>query len=429
MSTAATDLIMPAPLVSALAEEIAKKLATCPIQETLTFGELFRQYFEKHVKVKLKNSDNAKYFYSAHGSKWANAQVHQIKRKDLQAWVDELGETSQSSATRALNMMSAIINWGIKKELLPNMDNPCKGVERFRMASREKFLVPRELVTFNLSLNQEPPIMRDFFHLCLFTGARRGNILAMKWEDIDFDLATWTIPASCFKNGTSHIVPLTQDALEVLWRRRKGGNHPTWVFPSPHTRSSASGHMEDPKRAFHRICKRAGLGNIRIHDLRRTLASYMAMGGSSPYHIARMLGHRDMRATSVYARLDVGTVRDAAQAVCERWQSITALPASYSAQDDQVLKDRQAEQPQEVKKPLRLPCQISSVDQVQIEAKILMCLKTGGSTKSDFYSKIGSQFKVRQADMSRILAEMEARQLIEKTKTDAGYFRYRIKDP
>lgn len=423
MSTAAHDLTMSEPMISALADQIAKKLSVSPIQETITFGELYRHWFEKHVMVKHKNAANAKYFYSAHGPRWENVQIHQMRRKDIQAWVDELGQESQSAATRALNMVSAIINWGIKRELVPAMDNPCKGVDRFQIASREKFLVPQELVVFNLSLNQEPPVMRDFFHLCLFTGARRGNVLAMKWADIDFDLATWTISAAEFKNGASHIIPLTQDALDALLRRRKTVNNSPWVF---HSRSSASGHMEDPKGAFRRICQRAGLKNVRIHDLRRTLASYMAMGGSSPYAIARMLGHRDMRATTVYARLDVGTVRDAAQAVHERWQNILALPVSTNALGDQTGEANQAARFEDAKEPLRLPCHISKADQIQIEAKIIMCLKSGGSTKSDFYSKLGSQFKVRQADMSRILEEMQDRQLIGKSLTDGGYFRYSL---
>ncbi|MDR0680067.1 MAG: tyrosine-type recombinase/integrase [Puniceicoccales bacterium] len=72
---------------------------------------------------------------------------------------------------------------------------------------------------------------------------------------------------------------------------------------------SRSGHTEDPKAAWGRILKRAGLENLRIHDLRRTMASYQAIMGSSLAIIGRSLGHKSPQCTAIYARLSNAPVR------------------------------------------------------------------------------------------------------------------------
>lgn len=278
------------PLAASIAAHVIKNLTT-PVGNTMTFGELFNLYFERHVKIMCKNQDNAYYFFKVHGPRWRDVQVHQIARKDVRAWHDELGSVSQTAANKALNALSAILNWGMNTDVIPVMANPCKGVRRFAENSRTRFLAPKELVKLNEALSLESPQMRNFFLLTLLTAARKSNVLAMRWDDISFDLATWSIPANEFKNGAPHVVPLTEDAMAILARRRGSGTRSPWVFPG----DGETGHIVEPKRAWSRVIERAGLQDVHIHDLRRTLASYMAIKGQSPYVIARMLGHRDMR--------------------------------------------------------------------------------------------------------------------------------------
>jgi len=107
------------------------------------------------------------------------------------------------------------------------------------------------------------------------------------------------------KNGTAMVIPLVGMALEVL-KAREGSGSP-WVFPA----HSASGHMRDPKRAWHVLLQDAGLEDLRIHDLRRSLGSWAAIQGASLAIIGAALGHKSQDATRIYARLTVDLVRDA----------------------------------------------------------------------------------------------------------------------
>jgi integrase len=183
-------------------------------------------------------------------------------------------------------------------------------VEKIKLQSRKRFLFPDELARFRHSLEQERPDLRDFFWLLLLTGARRGNVQAMEWREINTDLQIWMIPPHKHKNGEEHIIALTDPCLAILARQRLAA-HPEsrYVFPS----RSKTGHLVEPKRAWQRIIKRADLTDLRIHDLRRTLGSYMAIKGHSLPMIGQALGHKDARSTQVYARLYLDPVRKAVE--------------------------------------------------------------------------------------------------------------------
>ena len=98
-----------------------------------------------------------------------------------------------------------------------------------------------------------------------------------------------------------------RETLEILDRRRTRYGSGEWVFPA----NSKTGHIIDPKSAWKRVCERANLKDLRIHDLRRTLGSWQAAAGATETVIGRSLGHAaGSRATSVYARLNLTTVRE-----------------------------------------------------------------------------------------------------------------------
>ena len=83
-------------------------------------------------------------------------------------------------------------------------------------------------------------------------------------------------------------------------------------------RTSASGHYEEPKRAWHSLLKRAGIENLRLHDLRRTLGSYQAINGSSLQIIGKSLGHKSMQSTQVYARLMNDPIRQSTNSAIDK---------------------------------------------------------------------------------------------------------------
>lgn len=409
------------PLLASFAEKIVSRLAPAPAPvESMTFGELFSLYFEQRIEQRTRDTRNARYFFSLYGRRWSDIPVHEITRKSVQAWLDELGPKGQIAANRALDVMRATINWGMYRELIPISNNPCVKVERFKQRSRKRFAAPEELIRLKEALDEESDLMRDFFWMCLLTGARRGNVQSMTWTEIDFDLSTWTIPAEKFKTGDTHTLPLNSLALSILHRRWRVRGESRWVFPSPKTAKCIS----QPKTAWKRILKRSGISDLRIHDLRRTMGSYLAINGANQYVIAQMLGHKDVRSTAIYARLNLAAVRKAAEAVSENWQALLAEPTKEAA----TTRLLEVKRPEPMRlldaQPKNADIQITGADQVIVEGKILLAIRAGGTTKKCFYRKIGAHFRINSMEMERILNEMVEKRLIEHHRDDLGAHRY-----
>lgn len=186
-------------------------------------------------------------------------------------------------------------------------NNPCLTVERFPEKSRERFLLPDEMKPFMVALKAEPPLWRDFWLLCLFTGARRGNVAAMQWSEVDTNSSIWYLPGEKLKNGLPLAIVLPPQAVAILTARQddRGDSPSPYVFPS----DSGAGHIRDPRKSWARVTKAAGTPDLHPHDLRRSLGSWQALAGSSLAIIGASLGHSDLKSTQVYARLLLDPVR------------------------------------------------------------------------------------------------------------------------
>jgi integrase len=142
----------------------------------------------------------------------------------------------------------------------------------------------------------------------------------MRWEDIDLGAAIWTIPAHVAKNKTATPIPLTTPAVKLLQERLDHSAGEPWVFPSP----VGSRHLVGLTKAWMRVLRRAGIQDLRIHDLRRSVGTAMARAGASPHIIATGLGHRSIASARTYVRL---AGEDARQALND---AVAALTASGS---------------------------------------------------------------------------------------------------
>lgn len=155
--------------------------------------------------------------------------------------------------------------------------------------------------------------MRDFFLISLLTGARRANVLAMRWSEIAWDRKEWSIPRT--KNGDPQTITLTDEAVRILKDRYALNKElPTkeqnaFVFPG----EGKTGHLAEPCKGWLRTLKRVGLTDLRIHDLRRTLGSWQAKTGASLVIIGKSLNHKHASTTQVYARLDLDPVRQSVE--------------------------------------------------------------------------------------------------------------------
>ena len=278
-----------------------------------TLGDLWEHFRTTHAEPKLSPRTVSGYRqqWEGHLKPWAGRKLSVITRGDVAKLHAKIGKGSKNGKRKTggpymANRMLALLGSMYAKagELGWKGDHPAKGIKRFPERDRERFLTGDELPRFFKGLAQEPSdTMRAFFALALLTGARRSNVQAMRWDEIDFDARMWTIPHT--KSGKPVIVPLSPLALDLLAGRRKAVAG-EWVFPG----RGKSGHLEEPKKAWTELLKRAKLDDLRLHDLRRTLGSWQAIMGSSLPIIGKALGHRNQASTAIYARLSVDPVRE-----------------------------------------------------------------------------------------------------------------------
>lgn len=268
--------------------------------------ELFKDAPSKRTKQAKSTTTLANYDrqWEMYFQKWQAKKLSTITRDDVAALHKRVGKTAPYQANRLAALLSAMY------ELAPRFGyrglNPARGVERFKEKSNMRFVRDDELQQFlqavRADLNQTAA---DAILTLLFTGARRTNVLSMRWQEIDFEAATWHIPKA--KGGEPLSVAISQQALEVLTRRRKYSDATSpYVFPS---KRAKAGHLEGVRVALERAVKKAGMTHLRIHDLRHTLASLLVNSGASLPVVGRQLGHRTLSTTMKYAHVDLATAR------------------------------------------------------------------------------------------------------------------------
>lgn len=274
----------------------------------LTFGDLFASFLTLYAMRKKRTWRQDKYQYDSYLARpLGEKKLSSITRSDIARLHDEISLRGSYAANRALALVRKVFNWAIEREDFKGI-NPAAKFQRNTEVERDRYLSKEELERFWAALAEETDTtIRDYFAVALLTGGRRANLLAMEWAEIDWELATWVIPARKFKNGKIHNVPLLPEVLALLRARYADPKrHDTWVFPG----WGESGHLCDPKNAFHKILRRAGIANVRAHDLRRTVGSHMAIAGVSLHTIGQVLGHQNVATTKIYARLNKEAARE-----------------------------------------------------------------------------------------------------------------------
>jgi len=276
----------------------------------LTIAELWTVYRETHLEPRCSprtlraDSHLFKHWLSSVSARRLS-DLSPASAKMLHA---KIGKTSRVSANRAIQLLRRLYRYAARHHGYEGRI-PTAGVELFREVSRERFLSVDELPRFLAACDAEGQPWADFFRLALCTGQRRSNVQAARWASMDLKADTWTIPGGETKSGRGIAVPLTAPALEILNRRKAEQDGPgEYVFPALRDKGNTL-HLSQPARPFTRICNAAGITGITIHDLRRTAGAWLAASGASLLVIGKALGHADLRATQIYARLDLSPVR------------------------------------------------------------------------------------------------------------------------
>jgi integrase len=281
-----------------------------------TFQELTDAYINDQVRGHAAKPEKAEADLrgrlKTHFSHWMDQKIDTLTIQDMLAVRNECGD-HHTAANRCVEIIRRIFNWSAgskdgKINYWP-VENPAKSVVLFPEKSREVFLQPEQLVKFHECLANEPHAdLKDFLILAMASGSRKSDIFSMRWEDWHRERNVWTVPFP--KNGQSYDVNLMPSATAVLERRRaQAEDSAIYVFPGV----GEEKHLMELRKPWDAFRKRAGIPAIRVHDLRRTVGSYLAINGTPLQQIAAALGHRSMQSTLVYARLQNQAIIEARQ--------------------------------------------------------------------------------------------------------------------
>jgi integrase len=270
----------------------------------MLLGELLDVYLDRHAKPHKKTWERDRAIFELHLGDLKSRYLSSLPQGEISTLHVRIGrDHGRYTANRVLALLSKMYTFALTLGF-PG-PNPVRGIQRFKEKSRDRFLSGEELGRFFAALGEETGLFQDFFRVLLLTGVRRGNVQAMRFDQLDLEGGTWRIPET--KNGQPLAVHLHAEAVEILKGRLAESDGRPWVFPG----RGESGHLAEVKSAWARIVKRAGLADLRPHDLRRTLGSWQAATGASLPVIGKSLGHKSQAATAVYARLNLDPVRAA----------------------------------------------------------------------------------------------------------------------
>jgi integrase len=295
--------------------EVKRPVSPLTTRKAPTFLEL-RDAYALHIREHAHRPEKAEIRVlqlSKYCAAWNSRCIDTVTVEDVLEIKNAQGQ-HRHTANRVVEFLRAVFNWSAKstdgKINFWRVENPAKDVSRYKETPRERFLQPEELQKFNEALKSEPDAdLKDFVIIALNTGARRGDILSMAWSDILWEDTSWRVPQP--KNSQPYTVSLLPIVMQILRRRRAEiVESERFVFPS-HGRT---GHVVDMKKKWQEFRKRAGVEDLRVHDLRRTCGSYLAMSGVGLPAVGQALGHKSLASTAIYSRFDTTAIRTAREA-------------------------------------------------------------------------------------------------------------------
>jgi integrase len=234
--------------------------------------------------------------------RFGGVKVVGLRREEIERWqADRLAEVSGSTTNKELMRLKHLLNravaWGYLK------DSPARSVKKAKEApGRVRYLAPQEREAL---LSGAGPRLRPYIVGGLQTGARRGELLGLRWVDVDMKARTVTLART--KNGDARTVPMTDTSRALLL-----------TLPRPLDAQANVLPQWEPAHftvAFGRLVRSLGIKNLTFHDLRHDAASTLTMAGVPQRTVMAILGHRDPRMTLRYQHLSPEHLRDAARAL------------------------------------------------------------------------------------------------------------------
>ena len=340
-----------------------------------TFAELFVTYGERHGKKKRSWGDDQQRYRDYLETPLGKIKVGAITTEMISRILSAMERAGRANATinAVRSVASVIFSQGAEPGVVS--DNPVRPIKRRKTVSRDRYLESDELPRFFASLVDEPNlVIRGYLWISLLTGARRANVLAMRWSELNLNEGIWRIERT--KNDEPQNVTLGTEAVNFLTSLKEDTDaRAVFVFPG----RGKSGHLVEPKKGWLRIIDRdeltqlktmivamgkrfepltdrktrqpipesleaelvrarvrakelnlnvegARIRDLHIHDLRRTFGSWQAITGASLLIIGKSLNHKNQATTMIYARLGLDPVRDSVKKATSAMLNAGGLP-------------------------------------------------------------------------------------------------------
>jgi integrase len=266
-------------------------------------GVLLDQFFSDYASIRLKHRSLEEYrrlISRLLPSQLRNMKIGDVSRSDISRLQQSLSATPYQ-ANRLLAVLSKFFNWCEKHGFRADHTNPAYHVDKYDEKRRNKFLSGLEMDRLGETLASETvakrygPFVIAAIRLLALTGARKGEVLGLKWEWVDIENGRVKLPDS--KTGAKTLY-LNSPALQVLEELPRIEGNPFVICGE---RKGA--HLVNLQKPWSAIRRLAGLDEVRVHDLRHTYASVAVSSGMSLPMIGALLGHSQPQTTARYAHL------------------------------------------------------------------------------------------------------------------------------
>ena len=290
-------------------------------------NELLMRFFDEYAPARLEagrltERTIADYRLQARryvGPALGTSQVAKVTRHDVERFASTMAKTP-TQRNRTLAFLSRLFTLAEHWEWRPQHTNPVRGIERAKEQARDRVLAPSELAALAGALDcleGTHPYPVAAIRVAAMTGLRISECLSLAWELVSFETGRATLPRT--KTGR-RVVPLAAPVLDLLSRLPQINGNP-WVFAG--TKGAATSY-KTVRRVFVDACERAELTDVRLHDLRRSVATNLAGSGVNAYTLRDVLGHSTLTMSNRYVRM----AGDALTEATERAAAMTAVAMS-----------------------------------------------------------------------------------------------------
>lgn len=247
---------------------------------------------------------------------FAGRSVAELRRADVRGYIERRQAQGVTASTigRELRFLSAAINYVRLEYDRVDLPNPAQRIGLSEPEARVRWIDRADAVRLvdAAGAHARRPQLANFIRLALHTGCRRGELLGLEWARVDRRRRLLRLEAEHTKAGRRRVVPLNDEAGAALdgqreWLRRSSIASP-WVFGLAPDR-----RITTVQKGFKAACRRAGIEDFRVHDMRHTFASWLVMAGASLYVVKDLLGHSSITVTERYAHLSPDQGRSAVQ--------------------------------------------------------------------------------------------------------------------